>query len=107
MQPTPTELLCHGTSKTAPNLISQRAQKLGLHVKREHCQQHQAAHRCQRNMTEGKSEVVAHVGNDVEVYVATHAVAAVGARSIAVSRTGKFTKPAKTPRAMEMYQTMS
>ncbi len=59
--------------------------------------------------------MASHVGTDVKTDVAAclvahtsaYAVAALGARSIAVSRTGKFTKPAKTPKAMEMYQTMS
>jgi hypothetical protein len=84
-------------SETAPDLVGQRKQKVGLKIKRAHRQQHHGAKRDDQRTNQ--------VGR--HVFQAIEGLACACERSIASSFTGKLTKAAKTPSAMAMYHTMS
>ena len=87
------------TLKAAPQLVSQRYQKLRARIKRKHRQQN-------------SGDAGPNTCLEPEHWKPQHCQApagcgCAGSLTIGVSRTGRLIKPAKIPSAMVMYQTMS
>ena len=96
--------------KAGPQLIRHHHHEVGLEIHQAHDDQQDNSQKYQKAISSGDQPVLLHLcwaTLQTEHHQEVSSAISASVRLIAVSRTGKLTRPAKTPRAMASIQTTS